>query len=962
MVLPPFKLLNMASSVVAAILASFLCFFSTTVFAQAEVADGVDDDEEVGVEEIIVTGSRLRRRDFNAPSPIQSVDQEQIRNSGQANIEAALNQMPQVIPSQNRTTNNGSDGTAQINLRGLGAQRTLVMLNGRRMAPSGIGTAVDINNLPQVLIDRVEIITGGATTVYGSDAVSGVVNFITRNDFDGFGLDASAYMTERGDSNTYDINLTYGHNFTNGRGNVTVFGAYLDREDLLADQRVLTSVPWSDAWWTPFAGELIESGSPSVPEGAVLFPQFDYGSGASRTIFQADGNPREFIEPDDRYNYQPDNYIQTPLERYAAGFFLNYDLTDRSELYMEGSYMKNRHVARLAPIPAGGFFEFNTDNPLMTPATQQLFATFIPVGPNRVSASVRRRLEELGPRIIENEKDYLRIVTGLRGDIWSDWEYDAWVTYTESDEPERLLNDASRSRFQQGLLVDPLTGQCLDPSNGCAPINWFGAGNISDEAIGFIRVPPLRNETSREQLLASAFVRGRLFDTWDGPVESAFGAEWRRDDGQFEADDQLFTFDTLAYRGSSPVAGVEEVYEVFGEMLIPLADTRPFADFLALEIGGRFSDYKHAGTSNTWKAGIDWRPISSLRFRGMFQRSVRAPNLLEVFQEEAIETFTFASVPGQDPCSAVSDPFAAGNVEKCIATGLPANQIGIFNASPLPADFVFGGNESLKPEKADTLTLGIIIAPDAIPNFQIAVDYFELEVEGGIGALDAVNACFDSANTGDIFCDRISRDSISFNVSEVRETNINRGALRTTGFDTQIIAGFELPAALAIGDSFADLDINIAWTHVRENSSQETVFGTVTDCAGYFGWPCNETGEGEAFPTDRVTANLSYASGDLTAHLTWRWIDKMKNAAPFQSGDFGFPDPVLAVPFAKAKNYLDLGVSYRFSDNVEARLVIANLADTEAPNLADNVLGPNTDAGMYDFYGRSYTLTFSLSY
>ena len=248
MVLRPFNLFKSASSVVAAILASFLCFFSTTVFAQAEAADGADDDEEVGVEEIIVTGSRLRRRDFQAPSPITSVDKDQLQNSGQPNIEAALNQMPQVLPGINRSTNNGSNGTAEINLRGLGSQRTLVMLNGRRLSPSGIGTAVDINNLPQALIDRVEIITGGATTVYGSDAVSGVVNFITRKDFDGFGVDASAYMTERGDSNSYDINLTYGHNFSNGRGNITVFASYLDREELFADQRELTSVPWFDDW------------------------------------------------------------------------------------------------------------------------------------------------------------------------------------------------------------------------------------------------------------------------------------------------------------------------------------------------------------------------------------------------------------------------------------------------------------------------------------------------------------------------------------------------------------------------------------------------------------------------------------------------------------------------------------------------------------------------------------------
>jgi len=926
------------------------------VIAQDEPVN-VDFEEDV-VEEIIVTGSRLRRRDFNAPSPIASIDNAQIRNTGQANLEAALNQMPQVQPSINRATNNGSNGTAEINLRGLGAGRTLVMLNGRRLASSGIGSAVDINSIPQALIDRVEIITGGATTVYGSDAVSGVVNFITRNDFEGFGVDASAYMTERGDANTYDINLTYGHNFSSGRGNLTVFASYLDREELFADQRELTSVPWFDDW----EGSLIQSGSSSVPEGAVTFPNYDFGNGPARVIFDPNGDAREFIQPDDLYNWAPWNYIQTPLERHTAGLFLNYDLTDRTELYVEAAYTRNQHRAVLAPVPAIDFFEFNTDNPIMTPATQQVFSTFIPTGPNRVAAVFRRRLEELGPRIIENHKDNFRFVTGLRGDIWSDWEFDAWVTYTDSDEPEILHNDASRSRFQQGLLVDPLTGQCFDPSNGCVPLNVFGANNLSPDAVDFLRVPSLENETTREQILVSGFVRGKLFDTWDGPVESAFGIEWRRDDGNFQADEQLFTGDTLAFRADASVAGAEEVYEVYGEMLIPLADTRPFADFLALELGARLSDYKHAGDSNTWKVGIDWRPTGSFRVRSMFQRSVRAPNLLEAFQEEAAETQVFAEEPKDDPCSAVSNPAAAGNVDKCIATGLPANQIGIFDASPFGASYVFGGNPDLAPEEAETLTIGFVIAPESLPSFQLAVDYFDLQVEGGIGDLDAISACFDSANTGDIFCDRITRDPLSFNVSEVRETNINRGLLKTTGFDTQLNYSFELPGGMAIGDSFADLDINVVWTHVTENSSQDTEFSASKDCAGYYGWPCYNIVNAVTIPIDRVTTNLSYASGNLTSHLTWRWISKVDNAAPLGSGDFGFPDPDLAIPYVKAKNYLDLGITYRFSDNIEASLFIANLTDTDAPNMADQTWDQNTDTAMYDIYGRSYTLAFSLNY
>lgn len=943
--------------------ASFGAAIITVLILGPGVATGQQDAdfveaEEAGVEEIIVTGSRLRRRDFNAPSPITSIDQEQLRNSGQPNIEAALNQMPQITPSTSRATNNGATGGAHINLRGLGVGRTLVMLNGRRMSPSGIGSAVDVNNLPQVLINRVEIITGGATTVYGSDAVSGVVNYITRNDFDGFGLDATAYVTERGDANTYDINLTYGHNFSSGRGNITAYAAYLDRGELLADQRELTSEPWFDFW---DSDELIQGGSTRVPEGAVVFPEFDYGNGPAWTIFDPDGNPRELILPDDTYNWAPWNYIQTPLERYSAGFFLNYELTDRVELYAEAAYTSNRHRTVLAPVPASDFFAFNLDSPVMTPATQQLFSTFVPLGPNLVGAVFRRRLEEFGPRIIEREKDYMRIVTGLRGEIWSGWDFDAWVIYTDADEPEILHNDGSRSRFQQGLLVDPVTGQCFDPSNGCVPLNVFGLGNLSQEGIDFLRVPPLYNATTREQMLASGYVRGALFDIWDGPVESAFGIEWRRDDGHFEVDDQLWSGDTLAFNPESPVVGAEEVYEVFGELLIPLADTRPFAEYLGLELGGRISEYKKAGDSTTWKVGLDWRPIESLRFRGMFQRSVRAPNLLEAFQEQFFNEFTVGEDPTDDPCSAVSNPVAAGNVEKCIATGLPADQIGIYNATAQEVREYFGGNPDLDPEEADTLTLGLVISPTAIPNLQLSIDYFDLQVDGSIGDLNVFDACFDEANTTAEFCNLMSRDPVTLNVVETQSTKINRGVMRTTGFDTQLSIGFELPGSLAIGDSFADLDIRVTWTHLLELSRQETQFGSELDCAGYYGWPCDDQ-FGETFPSDRVTTNFVYSTENFAANLTWQWIGKSDNAAPLGSAGFGFPDPILVIPYVKAKNLLDLGLSYRFSDNIEAYLTIANLLDEDAPLMADAVFDQNTDTSMYDIYGRAYTLGFSLNY
>jgi outer membrane receptor protein involved in Fe transport len=949
-----------------ALLASafFFCAFSAPVLP----AEDIDEESvEETIEEIVVIGSRLRRRDYSSPSPISTIDRDALYASGQGTLESALSQMPQFFPSFDRTANNPGNGRAYVNLRGLGPGRTLVMLNGRRMAPSGIGTAVDLNNLPQALIESVEVVTGGASAVYGSDAVSGVVNFTLREDFDGFGLDASTYATEEGDSTIYDLNLAYGHNFSNGRGNITLYGGYYDREETYADARAFTSVPLSD---DIFAGEIVETGSPRVPDGSMWAPAIDWGNGPADTIFDADGNPREFIFPDDLYNFAPANFLQLPLQRYHGGLFLSYDLTDRSELYGEASYSRSEVDLISAPVPAAQFLEVNFDNPVLTPATRQLFTENLrPSGDGTGLGFFVRRFEELGPRINEVASEYTRVLAGIRGDILYDWEFDAWVTYTRNDEDDDFLNDGSLSRWQQGSLVDPATGQCFDPSGGCVPVNMFGAGNLSPEAAEFLRLPRSRNTTSREQMQVSAYVRGRVFDTWAGPVETVLGVEWRRDDGSFEVDPLVDADDSMTAAAfldpDRSVIGEEDVAEIYAEVLVPLAEDMPFADYLGVEFGGRYSRYENAGSDETYKIGMQWAPIPDLRFRSMFQRSVRAPNLREAFEEQVVfvDSLVFDD-PTEDPCSASAQPQESGNVDKCIATGLPADQIGVFEAGVFPASFVSGGNPDLESEMADTLTLGIVVTPEMIPNLQISVDYFEIDLAGEIGSLNAVNACFDVGNVDNLFCDQISRDPVTFNVSEVLEFNINRGALKTSGFDTQVSYAAELPPALAVGNAGASLTADIVWSHLRELRSQETPFSSVVECAGTFGNPCRSRVDGMTWPTDRITTRLRYDSGDLSAYVNWRWIARTDNGVYDFARLIGFPveDVNSAIPYADEKNYFDVGVAYRIGDHVTAGLTVANVTDTDPPLMAQWVWDKNTDTRMYDIFGRSYTLSVSLLY
>jgi len=924
-------------------------------------AQQANTDDEAQVEEIIVTGSRLPRRDFTAVSPIATIDSETLTYAGQATLEETLNRLPQVAPALGRTSNNPGNGTSSINLRGLGSGRTLVMLNGRRLAPSGIGTAVDVNNLPQALMDRVEVITGGATTVYGSDAIAGVVNFITKDDFEGFGIDTSAYVTEEGDSNIYDINVTWGHNF--GRGNITLYGGYYDREETFLAEREFTASQQNDTW----QGEVREGGSNTIPAGNIFSPRIDLGNGPQRTTFDENGVPLSYDPATDFYNFAPLNYLQVPLTRWSTGAFVNYEVTDHLELYAELSYANNEAAQTLAPVPAGGFFEINPDNPVLSPEAQQLFAAeLFPVSATTVGMSFGRRLEELGPRIIETDNDYTRVVAGFRGEINETWDFDAWVTYTRGDEDEFFLNDASYSRMQQGLLVDPLTGECFDPSNGCVPLNLFGEGNLSQAGVDFIRYEPFLNETSRTQKLASAFVRGAPFESWAGPINMAFGVEWRDDDGDFEADDVLFTDDTLGYRARASVNGSESVWEVYTEATIPLAEGTAWAEYLGLEIGGRYSDYDNAGSVDSFKFGGEWQLPAPVRFRAMFQRSVRAPNLLEAFLEQGTEAGSFATTDGsRDPCSAANDPAGSGLREACIVTGLPADQVGVFEATAgFPTDFVFGGNPLLEPEEAETLTFGVVFDLDWLQGVQISIDYFDLEVSDTIGEIDATIACFDLANTENLFCGNIERDPVSYNVNRVYEPFVNRGVLHTEGIDTVVSVESELPAGLALFDGQADIAFDLAWTHVLENSEQETSFGTEFDCVGLFGYPCNFTLSRltDAYPEDRISTNLRYYSGDFSTVLSWRWISGTDNGV-LTYGEvlgFGWADP--GVPSIDSESYVDFGLAYGFSDNVEARFTIANLTDQDPPLMANNSNGPNTDSTLYDVFGRSYTLALSLHF
>lgn len=929
------------------------------VFAQQSPAQvGGEARENDVLEEVIVTGTRIKRRDFFSPSPLATIDRADLQATGRTTLEETLNLMPQVQPDLSRTVNSGGDGTAAVNLRGVGAGRTLVLLNGRRFAPSGTGSAVDINNIPRSLLEKVEIITGGASTVYGSDAIAGVVNFITRDDFEGVSLDATYNLSGDGDAEIFNVDVSFGHNLANERGNLAVYAGYYDRQDLLAGERDFTRVSIEN---DPLTGELFESGSPATPSAAIFVPPVDLGSGPGFVTFDANGVPEVFTPPDDFYNFQPINYLQTPLQRTTVGLLGKYEINANYELYFESGFARNDSIQQLAEVAVFTFAQVNIGNPVLSPEARQLFEENYQVEPGVAAFGFGRRLSEVGPRIIEHERDYWRTVVGLRGNLGADWEIDAWMTYTHAEEQEFYRNDASRTRLQQGLLVDPVSGECFDPSGGCVPVNIFGPGTISEEAADFLRVTNVQNDTERTQKLAAVVVTGSLFDTWAGPVEKALGVEWRSDKASFTADEVLFSGDTLGFVGAAPVEGTESVVELYAEAVVPLVEDQAWAEYLALELGARYSSYDLAGGVWTYKYGANWQVTDGLRFRGMGQHSVRAPNNAELFTEQFTEfSFFVGTDSSEDPCSASNDPVALGFTEKCVIQGMPAELVGTFEASSVPTAFVLGGNPDLEPESADTLTLGFVIEPLSLEKWQFSVDYFDIELSNSIGDVDVTAICFDRSNTSHVFCENITRDAAAgYNVVEVFSPQSNRGRITARGIDTQVRYGTELPEVLSWFGDPADFSFNLYWTHTLENKWQLNPVSGVIDCLGIFGdfCPIDRAGVGGTMPENRIFSEMRYDAGNLSVFLNTSWIEGTLNGSAREAEFFGEPQPLLAVSSVGSKMYLDLGIGYAVTDNIYLRAGVNNLTDTDPP-LMPRVTN-NTDTVLYDVFGRSYFLSVS---
>ena len=967
------------------------------------------------LEEVIVTGTRISKPDLVSNSPITTVSAASLEQLNTSTLETQLRQLPQFLPGDTEYLNNGNDGAATINLRGLGDVRTLVLLDGKRLPPFGTSGAVDINLIPPAIIERVDIVTGGASAVYGSDAVTGVVNFITKKDFEGVQVDASMSQFGEGDGDVRNAAITFGTTFADDRGSAVVSFGYTEREAVLQGDRAYSNFNLNpvDGYryagtWYEYASDIFDpsrrggsSNAGATRAGVRLgaAPGFAF----SNRWFTPDGQllssaalaATEF-NPNRSFNFNPFNYFQVPAERWNAFASLNYKLTDTVELYGRVFAVSTSVPTQLASSAYFGGstagFQTNLDNPFLSEAQRQVLITAYnnqaalglnPVydpnaepGTQLVTVNtIRRRMLELGPRIGVAETDTFQLTSGVRGYIGeSGWNYDVSAQYGRVASFQGIKNDVNTARAREALFAiqtpDGITCLAAAP---CAPINLFtgsGAvdrssgipmtGAMSQEALDYVRANYFSNSVNEAKSAAvtlSGDVAAFKLPTADQSLAVAVGVDWNEWDTRFDPDDLTQFGGAMGQGGTAPpLAGRLDSIEFYGEAYLPLVTDKPGVDILALEAGVRFSDTNLAGSFETWKAGLEYSPAAGYRFRAMVQRAVRAPNIGEQFEPLS---FGLSEVRG-DPCAGsapLSDPALA---QKCIDQGAPPAQLGaIQSPAAQQAASITGGavalGTTLDPEEADTFTVGFQMNPEWLPGLAVSVDYYKIEIDKGIGVYPA-QQILDNCFVLDIssFCGLIFRNSVGELEGDgfgVRQETTNLASLEAEGIDYSFSYGFDVNAF-----SFV---LGLSGTHTLENGFKSTPEVPFTTCAGLYGDTC-----GSPTPEDVATLSASVSWRAFTGTLFVRHLSSVDVQArlddPEQTGR-----SIYLVESIDSYQYLDLSLQYNWNDRLRVTLAAQNITD-EDPPIVGNIPGGNTSmntyADTYDPLGQRYSLGLSMKF
>ncbi len=987
-------------------------FIGAGAFAVFCAAPAFAADAPVKVEEVVVTGSRIPHPNLQSVSPISTVTSQDVKLSGATDVVDLLESTPQVVSEFGNQPNALSSvgGLTTISLRGLGSARTLVLQDGKRLAPGDPSfPSPDVDNVPSQLVDRIEVVTGGASAVYGSDALAGVVNFVMKKNYEGLQIDTQYGFNQHSnhdgdmqarikaaitankigplhlpdgdvsDGETFNLSVLMGSNSADGKGNVTAYLSYRNAKPVLEGSR-----DFSECQLKVTANVGACTGS----SNSNLFFDTYSPTGATYSVVGTSFLPRPQAGSAPPSSFNSNEYLTMNRgdDRYQGGALAHYQIAPWLEAYMTSSFMYDHTRETAAPsaifqqlsgagAPNGGFL-VNCDNPLLSAQEVNAICTSNGIGASgNADLVLGRRNVEGGARMYSYEHFTFRDVIGARGDIGDGWRYDLSAQYGFTKLNRSVHNDLSISHIANALQVVNVGGvpTCKVKVSGvdplCVPYNLFRDGGVTPAALAYISDTGTTQGATSEQVvsfnLTGDLGKYGVKSPWaQSGVAVSLGAEYRRETLTNEPDQESLSGNLAGAGGASPATtGSFNVKEAFGEIRIPLIEGAPLARELSFEGGYRVSDYSSAGNTTAYKAALDWAPNDDLRVRGSIQRAVRAPNILELFAPVVVTNSTAFT----DNCAKGAAPLASFTA--CQRTGVTAAQYGNGTTTnlilPCPSDqcaVATGGNASLKPEESDTKSLGLVFTPTFIPNFNLTVDWYKITVNKAISSVPASTTLANCEATGLAqYCDLIKRTPAGFlfgsSVSGggfISTTGVNIATLSTAGYDVE--ANYHVGLAdLGMGDH-GSLNFAMSGTWTTDFNKTPLPGGPTYNCAGLYGKVCSLTAPLTApLPRWRHTARVSWKTPwNMEASLRWRYIgsadlDSNTSQPGLTNGAHDSFDATIP-----AINYFDLSGTWRIKDGLTLRAGVNNIFDKDPPIVDSGLTGtgtPNTFS-IYDQLGR----------
>ncbi|MDN3918885.1 TonB-dependent receptor plug domain-containing protein [Roseateles violae] len=972
------------NAISAAALVTISAFAAVPAFAQ---------DAQEKLERVEVTGSRLKTVGNTSSSPISSVGKDDIAISQPIAVEELIRGLPSAYPAIGPAMNNGSNGTASIDLRGLGSNRTLVLINGKRFVPATLGGVVDTNTVPVSLLERVDLLTGGASVVYGADAVSGVVNFVTKKNFSGIEASTLYSISEQGDAARYNANVTMGANLADGRGNVALNVGSTRTDPLKVGQRDYAATIISSSTGAPggFSGTAVPgqfSGMPAPINGSKVID-------ATTGLFRTAVNPADF------YNTNPPNYFETPLDRTQVSALGHFRINDNAEAFAEVFHTRSNVTLNLAPsgtfgvgldVPVGNPFIPQTVRSqlcsaylaaeLAKPAGQQSAAKIaglqpgacVAGNPTEVRMNISRRFTEAGPRVYTYDNNTTQYTVGLRGDlpVLDGWNYETYYQSGKSNQLQQTQNGFSNSKLQQAVRATNTTS-CTVTTGGCVPVNLFGgAGTITPEMLAFLSIPTFATTEVRQDII-SASASGEVAvakSPWaKAPLNLSVGYENREVFGGNKSDAVIQTQGELLGSGAPTPDrnGTLKFDELYTEAKLPLI--QGVTGIQSLELGGgyRYTNFRTSGGAkqdyDSWKGGLEWTPFKGLRFRGEQQRATRAPNVNELYQPVTTGLATLSNDLCAGGAISNTDPTKAGLTNLCKLTGVPNSQVGVVaQPSSNQVNNTAGGNPNLGPEKADTTTLGLVWEPSFVDNLSLTLDYWKIKVNGAVSSPtvgQVMSGCYDpTLNPGyayNVFCGMIQRDPGNGGLNGVGSKGIvtqssNLGTYNFDGID--VGAYYRLPLKNVGAPNWGRLDFNLQYSYLGKADYQSLPGVATLHWAGHYG-----VDVGTPYMKNRFSQRTTWNINDFTFGYNWRYVGESTVQDPLPAST----DYVAAFKKLPAVNYFDLNGVYRLSKNFSVSMTINNLFDKQPPLIGTGIgtgatnFG-NTMPGVYDVIGRRYTV------